>query len=134
MHITDEELELYCLGQTAEPDRVRIDEHILGCGECAELASGVAEYVELMQAAAVEIRLESPQIVRRHQSAPPRHRTLSADRGFLKLFWFGADMFGMPATSGQGKEDDIRMDNSWNGDRGANRSSGIRRPLHRYFW
>jgi hypothetical protein len=54
-HLTDHDLERYHLGMvTDETELARIEEHYLGCPECAERAEGVADYVDMMRAAAIK--------------------------------------------------------------------------------
>jgi hypothetical protein len=53
-HITDHDLERYHVGMvTEEPEVARIEEHYLGCPECAERAEQIADYVDAMRAAII---------------------------------------------------------------------------------
>jgi hypothetical protein len=53
-HITDHDLERYHLGMvTEEPELARIEEHYLGCPECAERAEQIAGYVDATRAAII---------------------------------------------------------------------------------
>jgi len=53
-HISDHDLERYHLGMAKdEKELAGIEEHILGCPECAELAEKSAEYVDTIRAAII---------------------------------------------------------------------------------
>jgi len=53
-HISDHDLEKYHLGMvTDEEELAALEEHSLGCPECAELAEESAEYVDTIRAAIV---------------------------------------------------------------------------------
>ena len=54
-HVTDHDLERYHLGMvTDESELARLEEHILSCGDCAERAEELADYVDLIRAGIIE--------------------------------------------------------------------------------
>jgi hypothetical protein len=54
-HVTDYDFERYHLGMVAdEAELARIEEHYLGCPECAERAEQAADYVDTMRAAIIK--------------------------------------------------------------------------------
>jgi hypothetical protein len=54
-HLTDHDLERYHLGMVKdEAELAALEEHILGCAECADRAEASADYVDLMRKAIIE--------------------------------------------------------------------------------
>ena len=51
MHISDDTLELYCLGKLPITDQAPVEEHILSCPACAARAQEWQEYINAMRAA-----------------------------------------------------------------------------------
>ena len=52
-HISDDDLERYVFGRVQEPELATLEEHILACAACAELAQECVAWVEAIRAAAV---------------------------------------------------------------------------------
>jgi hypothetical protein len=56
-HLDDHDLERYYLGMvTEEAELAEIEEHILGCAECAQRAEEVQDYVDCMRGALLRLR------------------------------------------------------------------------------
>ena len=53
-HISDLDLERYHLGMATEAEVDSLEEHIIGCPECAEWAEEAADYVDAMRAAIIK--------------------------------------------------------------------------------
>lgn len=52
-HISDHDLERYHLGMVKdEHELTSLEEHLLGCGACADRAEAVADYVDAVRVAA----------------------------------------------------------------------------------
>jgi hypothetical protein len=49
-HISDTDLERYHLGMVKGRELVSLEEHYLGCPECAERAEEAADYVDALRA------------------------------------------------------------------------------------
>jgi hypothetical protein len=50
-HISDHDLERYHLGMVTDEEELAVlEEHLLGCPECAELAEETAQYVDTIRA------------------------------------------------------------------------------------
>jgi anti-sigma factor RsiW len=50
-HISDEDLELYCLGRATNEQLAPIEEHLLECPECVERAEALLEAIDTLRAA-----------------------------------------------------------------------------------
>jgi hypothetical protein len=50
MHISDTDLERYHLGMVTGAELDTLEEHIIGCPECADRAAEAADYVDAMRA------------------------------------------------------------------------------------
>ena len=58
-HISDHDLERYHLGMVVEEvEMATLEEHLLACPECADLAESVAEYVDIVRVAIVTENLD----------------------------------------------------------------------------
>lgn len=54
-HISDHDLDRYCLGMiTEECELAPLEEHILACPECAVRAEATQAYVDAVRAAAIK--------------------------------------------------------------------------------
>jgi hypothetical protein len=51
-HITDHDLERYHLRMVEEPELTALEEHLLGCADCAGRAEQSANWVDAIRAAA----------------------------------------------------------------------------------
>jgi len=56
MHILGDDLERYHLGTVHGPESETIEEHILGCSECADRAAEIGEHIDAMRAAMAKMR------------------------------------------------------------------------------
>jgi len=55
VHVSDHDLERYYLGQIVSEDEVaRVEDHLIGCGECAERAAEAQDYVDAMRRGIIE--------------------------------------------------------------------------------
>ena len=52
-HISDHDLERYHLGMVAGAELVALEDHIIGCGDCADRATEAAAYVDAVRAGIV---------------------------------------------------------------------------------
>ena len=52
-HLSDEQLETHHLGRIEDPAPTLLEEHILGCNDCADRAETSSQYVDGMRAATV---------------------------------------------------------------------------------
>jgi len=52
-HISDNDLERYCLGMIEEPDLTCVEEHVLACYRCAARAAETQDYVDAVRAAII---------------------------------------------------------------------------------
>ena len=85
-HIDDHDLERYHLGMVPEgPELEQLEEHFLGCPECATRAEEVADYVDLMRATIVEGNWDDGPFVGVKSKAVTRLRRRNAP-------WLGATM------------------------------------------
>jgi anti-sigma factor RsiW len=50
-HISDEELELYCLGRATNEQLAPIEEHLLSCRDCVERAERMLEAIDTLREA-----------------------------------------------------------------------------------
>lgn len=50
-HISDEELELYCLGRATNEQLAPIEEHLLACPECVNRAERMLEAIDTLREA-----------------------------------------------------------------------------------
>ena len=60
MHISDHDLERYHLGMVKGAELESLEEHILGCGDCADRAAESAAYVDTMRRAIIEGNFDLP--------------------------------------------------------------------------
>jgi hypothetical protein len=55
-HVSEHDLERYYLGMVIdEAELARLEEHILGCGSCAQRAEEAQDYVDAMRVAALNL-------------------------------------------------------------------------------
>jgi hypothetical protein len=57
-HISDIDFERYHLGVVKGEELARLEEHILGCPPCAELAEAFAEYLDAVKTGLAEAGLD----------------------------------------------------------------------------
>lgn len=57
-HLSDTDLERYYLGMVREPELTALEQHIVGCGECAQRAEDAQDYVDAMRVAIIDSDLE----------------------------------------------------------------------------
>lgn len=50
-HISQEDLELYCLGRATNAQLAPIEEHLLVCPQCVERAQAMLRYIDTLRAA-----------------------------------------------------------------------------------
>ena len=55
-HVSEENLERYCLNSLAEPELARAEEHLLVCHACQDRLEETEQYIRAVQAAACEAR------------------------------------------------------------------------------
>lgn len=50
-HLDLDSIELHLLGRLPEPDNNELEEHLLGCGLCLDMAEALGEQITLIRAA-----------------------------------------------------------------------------------
>ena len=62
MHASDHDLERYHLGMVTGAELDALEEHLIGCGKCAERAAEAADYVDAMRSGIIvgDFDLEAP--------------------------------------------------------------------------
>jgi hypothetical protein len=58
-HISDTDFERYHRGMVNGDERDRLEDHMLGCPKCAELAEAFGDFVEAMRAGIIKANLAS---------------------------------------------------------------------------